>query len=120
MQTIDCLQPLSHALDRRYRQGRAYDGTRASDGGNRRQEALVRARLAQARIRSRSLNAVGNEDGPKAAEGFAAADIVRARAAERQDRNQVFEQEGSGVYGARPAMDAVRRQDKEGEQLLGY
>jgi hypothetical protein len=107
-------------VDRRYSQARAYDGTKASRSGSRRQEALVRARLAQARVRSRSLNAAGNEGGPKSAEGFGAADILRARAQERQEQRQVFEQEGSGVYGARPAMDEIRRRPSEAQEgLLG-
>lgn len=81
----------------------------------------MRAKLARARVRARSANATGNEGGPKSASGFAAPDIIRARAQERQERNRVFEQEGSGVYGARPAMDAARRQQQDPEeQLLRY
>lgn len=107
-------------MDRRYSQARAYDGTRASKDGSRRQEALVRARLARARVRSRSLNAAGNEDGPKSAEGFAGADILRARALDRQERRRVFEEEGSGVYGARPAIEEARRRSPGPQEgLLG-
>jgi hypothetical protein len=99
-------------VDRRYRQTAG-----ASRSGSARQEALVRAKLARARLSARSTGP-GNESGPKSIDPYAAVDILRARSAQKADRNRVFQEEGSGVYGAAPALDDARRQDEEYQPLL--
>jgi hypothetical protein len=69
-------------------------------------------------VGARSASSGGYEQGPKSIDPNAAVDILRARAMQRADRNQVFEQEGSGVYGAAPALEDVRRQDREYQGLM--
>lgn len=106
-------------MDRRYKQARTYAGTRAQSGSSDRQEALTRARLARARVSARSAQGGGNESGPKSIDPFAAVGILRARASERIEGNRLFEEEGSGVYGSRPALEDARRQGDPLEGLLG-
>ena len=106
-------------MDRRYKQARTYSGARASSGSSDRQEALTRARLARARVSARSAQGGGNESGPKSIDHFAAVGILRARASERAEGNRLFEEEGSGVYGSRPALEDARRQEDPLEGLLG-
>ena len=92
-------------MDRRYRQAAG-----ASPSGGARREALVRARLARARVGARSARAGGNEQGPKSIDPHAAVDILRARSAQVAEGNQVFQEEGSGSYGAGRALEEARRQ----------
>lgn len=96
-------------MDRRYLQARDGNGVRAFDTRKRVSEAYTRANLARRRVQRRSELAYGYEDGPKSANPFAAADIFRARSAARNERNQVFQQEGSGVYGAQQLMSEAKR-----------
>lgn len=98
-------------MDRRYRQTAG-----ASRSGSARQEALVRAKMARARMDARSARGGGYESGPKSIDPYAAVDILRARSALAGERDRVFQEEGSGVYGARPAIEQARRQ---GEDPLG-
>jgi hypothetical protein len=105
-------------LDRRYKQARAYDGTPASQGKSRRQEAFARAKLAQARVGARSARGGGNEEGPKSIDPYAAVEILRARAAEKAVAGRIFQEEGSGVYGAQPAVEDALRRDEDQYPLL--
>jgi len=95
-------------VDRRYRQAAG-----ASSSSSARREALVRARLAQARIGARSARAGGNERGPKSIDPYAAVEILRARSAQTAEGNQVFQEEGSGTYGAGRSLEEARRQDED-------
>jgi hypothetical protein len=104
-------------VDRRYSQARGAGGTRASKAGSARREALTRAQIARGRVRARSARAGGNERGPKSIDPLAAVAILRGRAAQTAERNQVFQEEGSGVYGSAPALAEARRQD---EELQGF
>lgn len=111
----------ANVLDLRYRETRGSGGVRASEGRQRRSEAYARAQLAQRRLQRRSELAYGYEDGPKNINPFAGIDISRARSQERSDRDQVFQQEGSGVYGARQSMNEARRGDEQQQgPLLGW
>lgn len=108
-------------MDRRYKEARAYDGTPASNRKARRQEAFARAKLARARVSARSAQGGGNEDGPKSIDPYAAVDILRARSSANAERGRIFQEEGSGVYGAQPAIDDARyREDEERDRLAGY
>lgn len=100
-------------MDRRYRQTAG-----ASDAGANRREALTRAKLAQARNIARSARSGGNERGPKSIDPMGAIPILRARSQASAERNQVFQEEGSGVYGATPSLRAARRMDDELPALL--
>jgi len=100
-------------VDRRYRQSRTYDGTRANVTGSARREAYARAQLARGRVSARSARSGGNERGPKSIDPQAAISILRGRAAQVSDRNRVFQEEGSGVYGGAPALEDARRQEEE-------
>jgi hypothetical protein len=82
-------------MDRRYNQARG-----ASKANSNRSDAYARANLARARVSARSANAVGR--GPVSSSISGRGDANIARAEERQDRRQIFEREGSGVYGAGP------------------
>lgn len=102
-------------MDRRYREMRAITGHRASDRQGARSEALARASTARARRNAASARAM-NDDGPaqvevgygvggisgvrrsRSANPAAFAQVSSLRGAERRERNQIFEQEGSGVY----------------------
>lgn len=84
-------------MDRRYSQARGADGVRASSAGRTRSRALARAQLARTRVAARSAWSTGRGRGSQSI--GSAGDINRARAAERADSEQVFEAEGSGVYG---------------------
>ncbi len=95
-------------MDRRYRQAAG-----ASSSGSARREALVRARLAQARVGARSARSGGNERGPKSIDPYAAVEILRARSAQAAEGNQVFQDEGSGIYGVGRALEEARRQDED-------
>ena len=108
-------------MDRRYLQARDGSGVRASDTRQRISEAYARANLARRRVQRRSELAYGYEDGPKSANPYAAVDILRARSTARNERNQVFQQEGSGVYGAQQSMNEAKRAgEMPREQLLGW
>lgn len=105
-------------VDRRYSQARGAGGVRASDSGTRRSEAYARARIARGRIAARAARTGGNERGAKSIDPDAAVNILRGRAALRAERDQVFQEEGSGAYGSGPALAAARRQDEEQRDLL--
>lgn len=105
-------------VDRRYSQTRGAGGVRASDSGSRRREAYARAQIARGRVNARAARSGGNEGGPKSIDPYAAVDILRGRAALRAERDQVFQEEGSGVYGSGPALAEARRQDEEQQDLL--
>lgn len=87
------------------------------EGANR-TEALVRAKLARARNIARSARGGGNERGPKSIDPLGAVAVLRARSQDSAERNQVFQEEGSGVYGAAPSLRAARRTDNEPPALL--
>jgi len=100
-------------MDRRYRQTAG-----ASRQSSARQEALVRARMAKARTDARSARGGGNESGPKSIDPYAAVEILRARSSLAGERDQIFQEEGSGAYGARPAFEQPRRQYEDPLGLL--
>lgn len=107
-------------MDRRYRQARAYDGTRASSRGQARQQALTRALMARSRFQSRFAGSRGYESGPKSIDPEAGLNAIRARQQEQSDRSQIFRDAGSGVYGAYQSLrDAKRLNDPQAGPLLG-
>lgn len=87
------------ALDRRYSQARGYGGVRASGGRTQQQEAYARATMARNRMAARRAQGRGYEEGPKSIDPFTGAMVARGRAEEGAQRQQVFREEGSGVYG---------------------
>jgi len=82
-------------MDRRYSQARG-----ASKASSRRSDAYARANLARARVGARSAGVVGR--GPVNSSISERGDVNIARAVDRQDRSRIFDQEGSGVFGAGP------------------
>lgn len=98
-------------MDRRYKQAAG-----ASAGPSARQSALARAKLARARVSARSARAGSGERGRQSVSE--AVDILRARSIQAAARNEVFQEEGSGVYGARPAIEQARRQEEDPLGLL--
>lgn len=87
-------------MDRRYREARTSDGVRASRSGDQQREALVRAQLMMARRKSRSIGARGYEDGPKTTDPYGGGRVSGARAEVRRSASRLFEEEGSGAFGA--------------------
>ena len=71
-------------MDRRYKQARFYNGTPATDRSVNKSDSLVRSYLARARQQNATDQSYGGST-------------------ETPDRNKVFKEEGSGVYGARRA-----------------
>lgn len=107
-------------MDRRYRQARAYDGTRASSIGQSRRQALTRALIARSRFQFRSVGGRGYENGPKSIDPDAGLNAIRARQQEQADRSQIFRDAGSGVYGAYQSLrDAKRLSDPRADPSLG-
>jgi hypothetical protein len=103
-------------MDRRYRQAAG-----ASRSASNQQQALVRARLARARMDARSARGGGNEQGPKSIDPYAAVSILRARSMQEADRERIFQEEGSGTYGAAPSLEEARRRgDQSGGLLPGF
>jgi hypothetical protein len=90
-------------MDRRYSQARG-----ASRSSSRRSDAYARANLARARIGVRSARAVGRNPASSSISGRGDANM--ARAAERQERSRIFDQEGSGVFGA--GSQALQRREE--------
>lgn len=101
-------------MDRRYNENKG-----ASDRTSRRSEALVRARLASARVGMRSTTADdwrGSTSRGESIENLAR--LNSARSSDRRERNERFELEGSGVLGAKPAFDDARRDARLGRGRL--
>ena len=82
-------------MDRRYSQTRG-----ASRAGSNRSDAYTRANLARARVGMRSAVAGGRSLGSSSISGRG--DVNIARAEDRRDRQRIFDEEGSGVFGAGP------------------
>lgn len=101
-------------MDRRYNENRG-----ASDSASRRSEALVRSRLASARVGMRSTTADDWRGSTSRAESIDnLARLNSARSSERLERNRRFDLEGSGVLGAKPALYDARREAKIGRGRL--
>lgn len=109
---------VSGTLDRRYNQARGYGGVRASSSRQQQQEAYTRATMARNRIAARSARARGYEAGPKSVDPFTGAMVSRGRAEEALQRQQVFREEGSGVYGGGTLRREIPRAYSELSDLL--
>lgn len=96
-------------MDNRYKETRG-----ASDTRQRRSDALVRSSLEKARVRNRSLNSerAGYESGPKALASMPGAGVISARSQERADSDQLFQSEGSGVYGGEASAWELKKRDR--------
>ena len=96
-------------MDNRYKETRG-----ATDSGKQRSDALVRASLQKARVRNRSMASerAGYESGPKALASMPGAGAISARSQERAASDQVFQSEGSGVYGGEASAWELKRRDR--------
>lgn len=103
-------------MDRRYKENKG-----ASSRPVKQQEALARARLARARVSMRSVTADDSSrpNGGQGERNLALAIRNQARGAERQERQQVFNEEGSGSYGGGISFADARRGAKIGEGRAG-
>lgn len=103
-------------MDRRYTENKG-----ASDGPSNRGERLARRRLALARVNMRSATADDSSqpNGSRGESNLSLAIRNRARGEERRGAKQLFNQEGSGSYGAGISFEDARRGAKIGEGLIG-
>ena len=98
-------------MDRRYKQARFYNGTPATDRSVNKSDSLVRSYLARARKQNATDQSYGGSTGGRSSISSAQS-IAQQRGAETPDRNKVFNEEGSGVYGARRAKyDSMKLPD---------
>ena len=95
-------------MDRRYKQARFYNGTPATDRSVNKSDSLVRSYLARARKQNATDQSYGGSTGGRSSISTAQS-VAQQRAAETPDRNKVFKEEGSGVYGARRAKYESRQ-----------
>ncbi len=95
-------------MDRRYNQARFYNGTPATDRSVNKSDSLVRSYLAKARKQNASDQSYGGSTGGRSSISSAQS-VAQQRASETPDRNKVFKEEGSGVYGARRAKYESRQ-----------
>lgn len=82
-------------MDRRYAQARG-----ASDRGSRRSEAYTRAMRVRARASTRGGYSANDRPGERGLNAPGSGEISRQRALELQRDQEVFDMEGSGVYGS--------------------
>ena len=98
-------------MDRRYKQARFYNGTPATDRSVNKSDSLVRSYLAKARKQNATDQSYGGSTGGRSSidDRYTSGRVSAYRAAETPDRNKVFSEEGSGVYGARRAKYESRQ-----------
>lgn len=94
-------------MDRRYKESRFYNGTRASNSSSQRSDALVRSYLARARRANNASQDYGGSTGgiQSAGGGFA---VAAQRNADIKKAREIFRTEGSGSFGARANLAEVR------------
>ena len=90
-------------MDRRYSQARFYNGTPATARSTNRSDSLVRNYLARARKENSVAQSYGGSTGGRSSidSQYESGRISKYRAEDQPDRNKVFKEEGTGVYGAR-------------------
>lgn len=97
-------------MDRRYTQARFYNGTPATRRSANRSDSLVRSYLSRARKENSARQSYGGSTGGRSSiDVNRGLDILRERASEQSERNKVFKEEGSGIYGARRAKYESRQ-----------
>lgn len=109
---------LDEWLDRRYSQARGFGGYRASESSMRQREALTRATAARNRIPRRTTEAQGPQRGPNSVNPYIGADTQVARSAAKRESDEIFREEGSGVFGPSPVFASVGRWDRDGREGL--
>lgn len=96
-------------MDRRYKQARFYDGTRAIPGAKARSDALVRRYLEKARNDARADSSYGGSTGGVSSiDGNRGLEVMQERSRSIADTRQIFKEMGSGVYGARKSFSQAR------------
>ena len=96
-------------MDRRYSQSRFYSGVPASNRSEARAHALVRHHMARARkAAAAAKNYGGSTGGTKSIDSNRGLNVLKQRGAEMAERNKIFEEEGTGVYGARAVFGESR------------
>ena len=97
-------------MDRRYTQARFYNGTPATARGVNKSDSLVRSYLARARKENSTGQSYGGSTGGRSSiDANRGLEILRERSSEQSERNKVFKEEGSGIYGARRAKYESRQ-----------
>jgi hypothetical protein len=106
-------------MDRRYKQSRFYNGSRAVGSGSKRSEALVRSRLARARRENSASQAYGGSTGGVSSAGGGIS-VIAGRNDAIKDAREIFRNEGSGTFGARANLAEVRgfRQPRSGQAAI--
>lgn len=94
-------------MDRRYKESRFYNGTRASTGQSERGERLVRTYLASARNLNRANKDYGGSTGGAQSAGGGLA-VITGRNQGIKEAREIFRTEGSGSLGGRASLAEVR------------
>jgi hypothetical protein len=94
-------------MDRRYKEFRFYNGTRASGGRNERSDALVRSYLARARRENNASKDFGGSTGGTKSIGGGFA-VAQKRNDDMKNAREIFRTEGSGDLGGRANLAEVR------------
>jgi hypothetical protein len=94
-------------MDRRYKESRFYNGTRAGNSSSERSDQLVRSYLARARRARRAGQDYGGSTGGVQSAGGGLA-VVAGRNQDIKDAREIFQTEGSGSFGARANLAEVR------------
>lgn len=95
-------------MDGRYRETKG-----ASPIQGLREQALIRAKLARARVSNRPSE--GDDHSYSTGVGGTVDFMSSVRAADRAERNQAFEQEGSGVFGGKASSLSARKDARLGQ-----
>jgi len=95
-------------MDRRYKEFRFYNGTRASSGANSRSDALVRSYLARARRANQSMQDYGGSTGGRQSIGGSGMAVIGKRNTDIKNAREIFRTEGSGDLGGRANLAELR------------
>lgn len=96
-------------MDRRYKQARFYDGTRAVPSKEARSDALVKRYLQRARNEARVGNSYGGSTGGVSSiDANRGLEVIQERNRSIAETREVFKELGSGAMGARKAFSQAR------------
>ena len=106
-------------MDRRYSGMRFYNGVRASNRGEQAAEKLLDSYMSNARSVSRKAqNYGGSTGGNKSLSGNRGLEVIKQRNSKIGDLRKIFEQEGTGRFGARKEAWIAKQYDPDVRQQM--
>ena len=109
-------------MDRRYSGMRFYDGTRASNSASKKADDLVRRYVSNInKVRRQSENYGGSTGGRKSLDNSrtdAGMRTIQQRQTRQRDLRRVFDEEGTGRFGAKREGFIARQYDPDERQRM--